>query len=162
MMIREKMKTDEKTKGRKKIDELILFPGSVDEYKRFRGYDIEIVDTGGSEKYLHYMPGWFAGDLTERLMNEKGVEALVNLAMDNKGYSFGLPVRRKDLGSLLIMAEEKNMTPRLIPEVIKNERISNKIPDYNLGDSDFRGNDKRDEVYSEKISEDTNLRQTVN
>ena len=60
------------------------------------------------------------------------------------------------------MAEEKNMTPRLIPEVIKNERISNKIPDYNLGDSDFRGNDKRDEVYSEKISEDTNLRQTVN
>jgi len=32
------------------------------------------------------------------------------------------------------MAEEKNMTPRLIPEVIKNERISNKIPDYNLGD----------------------------
>ncbi len=73
-----------------------LFPGSVAEYERFRGYEVEIVDTGRQGKWV------FAGErdreLLFALIDAHGVEALVNVALfPNNPHSeiYGLPIRRK-------------------------------------------------------------------
>ena len=76
-----------------------LFPGSVEEYERFRGYDVEIVDTGRKGKFV------FASErdrsLLFQLIDADGVEALVNLAFVTEpppyriNEPYGLPVRRK-------------------------------------------------------------------
>ena len=79
---------------------LTLFPGSVEEYANFRGYDVEVVGTGRQDKGVFF--GGVSGLVPDReliigLVNRERVEALVNVCpLLAAGTSYyGLPVRRK-------------------------------------------------------------------
>ncbi|MEK6836024.1 MAG: hypothetical protein AABX55_03320, partial [Nanoarchaeota archaeon] len=36
-----------------RFEDLIIFPGNQDEYERFKGYKVEIIDTGLIDKYFY-------------------------------------------------------------------------------------------------------------
>jgi len=78
-----------------------LFPGSIEEYEKFKGYQVEIVDTGGKNKGIVWeRHGSSDRCLLFQLINDDGVEALVNASRTmyhaNSPASFyGLPVRKK-------------------------------------------------------------------
>ncbi len=104
----------------REVRKIILFPGSVQEYEKFKGYEVEIYDTGKSNKGLVYedlisFKDVHVSDL-ERLeqiekLIENGVEALVNINFKvigggqwspngticaGGGNYYGLPVRKKN------------------------------------------------------------------
>src|SRR3989338_8186587 len=90
-----------------RIKQIILFPGSIEEYERFRGYGAEIVDTLRRDKGVYIgelkdfgvfpkTPGELWSD-SRSLITEKrnfiehllasGVEALVNVCFETEGSS---------------------------------------------------------------------------
>lgn len=94
--IEERQRRHELLKG------IILFPGSVQEYERFRGYEVEIVDTQNlQDKGVRY--GYLFDDALQdsenrinnrrlaKLLIQDNVEALVNVSSS----IYGLPVKRK-------------------------------------------------------------------
>lgn len=96
----------EETEAReeKLLKRLILFPGSVEEYANFRGYDVEVVDTERPDKgvFLPYTDREIHRELVASLIEQKGIEALVNVSFRPWGNQYctasdlyGLPVRRK-------------------------------------------------------------------
>ncbi|HKZ34125.1 MAG TPA: hypothetical protein VJ142_02735 [Candidatus Nanoarchaeia archaeon] len=100
-------KTLQKAKKRREkelLESLVLFPGSVEEYERFRGYRVEIVDTARSNKSIFYNDD---KELVLHLIEQEGVEALVNASYKPASFPtmtilprvcpvlYGLPVRRK-------------------------------------------------------------------
>jgi len=91
--IYQKERRDEELLGR-----VALFPGSVEEYQKFRGYEVEVVDTGGIDKGASFS-NYNDRQLLLNLVDKEGVEALVNFDPDKSGHyrfgGYGLPVRRK-------------------------------------------------------------------
>lgn len=83
------------------LERLILFPGSVEEYSTFRGYNVEVVDTERRDKGVSY-DDHSDRSLIASLIYKKGVEALVNISFKAWGdqwstntYLYGLPVRKQ-------------------------------------------------------------------
>lgn len=93
----EEIDLERKSASKKELlERLILFPGSVEEYANFRGYDVEMVDTERPDKgvFLSYNDE----DMIVSLMDKKGVEALVNISYSGDSLyanAYGLPVKRK-------------------------------------------------------------------
>ena len=93
------------------LESLVLFPGSIVEYEifkerqTFKRYNVEIVDTKRPEKgvFLGEPRNHSDTDLIAHLMEEKGVEALVNVSYKqiefgvdgHNSLAYGLPVRRR-------------------------------------------------------------------
>ena len=90
------------------LEKLVLFPGSVQEYSNFRGYDVEVVDTEESNKGVFFDIEQRFTDQLITLIDKKGVEALVNVSyrlvwarsisglVPHDPIIYGLPVRKKN------------------------------------------------------------------
>ena len=91
----------------KKMEKIILFPGNVTEYEKFKGYEVEILDTGQTDKSIYPFDCCFKENKGLNLykkMLDSGLEAIVNLryktfpSKDEKcpGRSelYGLPVKK--------------------------------------------------------------------
>ncbi|MFA6023404.1 MAG: hypothetical protein WC781_04935 [Candidatus Pacearchaeota archaeon] len=75
------------------LSKVIIFPGSIEEYERFTGYKVEIINTLESDKGMEICN---PDTRTMRLIKEEGVEAIVNAyTCPTEHVSYGLPVRRK-------------------------------------------------------------------
>lgn len=92
---------------RELLEKLVLFPGSVEEYERFTIYPISIVDTGRADKGICPFYSEEERELAISLINEKDVEALVNVSFKTHSAgvqypncAYGLPVRRKKISSV--------------------------------------------------------------
>lgn len=93
-------KEEEQSRRLELLKKLVLFPGSLQEYGDFTGYDVEVVDTGRRNKGVIFEYYGKDADFLISLMETGGVEALVNASFKFRWASrfneaYGLPVRRK-------------------------------------------------------------------
>jgi len=103
---------EEREERHRALKQIALFPGSVEEYEKFRGYKVEIIDTKQPDKGIQ-LDSLFDDRLQDadyrinnrrlgKLLVSEGVEALVNVVpgnfLSNSSYNslrYGLPVKRK-------------------------------------------------------------------
>ena len=97
-MTRTNKEDTEMEKLLQKASQIIYFPGNVEEYEKFRGYKVEIMDTEGCDKgvtardlFIRYIGE--RKEIVDNLLNND-LEALVNLVQLNDA-TYGLPVRKK-------------------------------------------------------------------
>ncbi len=86
-----------------RMKNISLFPGSVKEYEKFKGYEVEIIDTKSPDKsFFPFDYRYSELSIYESLLDQ-GLEAIVNLrykatpaAGESLGGSspYGLPVRK--------------------------------------------------------------------
>ena len=88
----------------------ILFPGNIKEYEKFKGYNVEIVDTERPDKGMSLDLAILETDNLRTInsykeqheffgkMLAKGMEALVNLTFESRNEAcsipYGLPIRK--------------------------------------------------------------------
>jgi hypothetical protein len=93
-----------------KLNELDLFPGSLEEFESFKGQKYEIIDTGNRAHYVHFNPWWTLGqsdirDIEKQYPEAKkqllllvgvirmGCEAMIRYNPDAE-TPYGIPVKR--------------------------------------------------------------------
>ena len=82
---------------------IVLFPGSVEEYEKFKRYEVEIIDTKSPDKSFFPFDYHYSELSIYEYLLDQGLEAIVNLrykgtpaAGESLGGSspYGLPVRK--------------------------------------------------------------------
>lgn len=97
---------EDEVKYKEALSKIILFPGNMEEYKRFKGYPVKVIDTTREDKGFALAKDKIKGvyapnEELGRYMVDNGIEAIVN-ANDTLSQSqsattrliYGLPVRR--------------------------------------------------------------------
>ena len=91
-------------KYKRAVDKIVIFPGSVAEYERLRGYEVEIIDTQSECKGVFMSRGDGSNNIKDKELRnyliDKNIEAIVNdtfYPFIGEVLHYGLPVRKKEI-----------------------------------------------------------------
>jgi len=86
---------------RNQLKKLIVYPGSIEEYEKFRGHEVEVIDTGLNNKCFYFDREGFCPLVFDSLF-KNDIEAIVHAHVTSIGSStdrciiYGLPVKKSD------------------------------------------------------------------